>query len=151
MYWDLNRRLYELKDGSRWWDHWATANPLFLGSWLDDDRRGGSPAGSWSIGYGRTLTSKGCGFKSRQRILDGHFFTYIVKKNCNVCLKRPKINDERGRGWPIKKEEDDRCLLRGKTTWRSQHSCSSLSFQLTLRNHELDYATREQFIHGALK
>ena len=25
-------------------------------------------------------------------ILDGHFFTYICFKNCNVCLKRLKIN-----------------------------------------------------------
>ena len=46
--------------------------------------------------------SKGCGFKSWHHILDGHFFTYICCKNCNdVCLKRPKINDKRGRGWPI--------------------------------------------------
>ena len=30
------------------------------------------------------------------------FFTYICYDNCNdVCLKRPKINDKRGRGWPI--------------------------------------------------
>ena len=30
------------------------------------------------------------------------FFTYICCKNCNdVCLKRPKINDKRGRGRPI--------------------------------------------------
>ena len=30
------------------------------------------------------------------------FFTCICCKNCNdVCLKRPKINDKRGRGWPI--------------------------------------------------
>ena len=35
---------------------------------------------------------KGHGFKSRSRILDGHFFTLICCKNCNVCLRRPKIN-----------------------------------------------------------
>ena len=30
------------------------------------------------------------------------FFTYICRKNyTNVCLKRPKINNKRGRGWPI--------------------------------------------------
>ena len=46
--------------------------------------------------------SEGCGFKSQHRMLDGHFFTYICWKNCNdVCLKRPKINDTRGRGWVI--------------------------------------------------
>ena len=40
--------------------------------------------------------SKVCGFESRRRILDGHdiFFTLICCKNCNdVCLKRPKINE----------------------------------------------------------
>ena len=29
------------------------------------------------------------------------FFHIYFCKNCNVCLKRPKINDKRGRGWPI--------------------------------------------------
>ena len=30
---------------------------------------------------------KGCGFKCLDRILHGHFFTYICCKNCNdVCL-----------------------------------------------------------------
>ena len=46
--------------------------------------------------------SEGRGFESRHCILDGHFLTYICCQNCNdVCLKRPKINDKRGRGWPI--------------------------------------------------
>ena len=41
------------------------------------------------------------GFESQNHLLDGHFFTYICYKNCNDdCLKRPKINDKRGRGWP---------------------------------------------------
>ena len=31
------------------------------------------------------------------------FFSYIVVNNYNVCSKIPKINDKRGRGWPIKK------------------------------------------------
>ena len=44
---------------------------------------------------GRDSCYKGHGFKSRHRILDGHF------SHCNVCLKRPKINEKRGRGWPI--------------------------------------------------
>ena len=41
--------------------------------------------------------SKGCGFESRRRILDGlTFFTLIYCKNCiDVCLKRPKINEKR--------------------------------------------------------
>ena len=33
--------------------------------------------------------SKGREFES-WHILDGHFFTFICCKNCNVCLKRQK-------------------------------------------------------------
>ena len=36
--------------------------------------------------------SKGHGFESRHCILDGHFSHIFDVKNCNVCLKRPKIN-----------------------------------------------------------
>ena len=39
--------------------------------------------------------SEGRGFKSQHRILDGHFFTFICCKNCNVCLKKTKINEKR--------------------------------------------------------
>ena len=49
---------------------------------------------------GRDSRSKGCGFESRHRILDGHFSHIFVVKICNVCLKRPKINEKRP-GWPI--------------------------------------------------
>ena len=38
--------------------------------------------------------SGGRGFESRFRILDG-LFALIYCKNCNVCLKRPKINKKR--------------------------------------------------------
>ena len=38
--------------------------------------------------------SKGHGFKSRHRIVDGHFSHIFVVKICNVCLKRPKINEK---------------------------------------------------------
>ena len=38
--------------------------------------------------------SEGHGFESQHHILDGHFFTYICCKNCNVCLKRPKIREK---------------------------------------------------------
>ena len=41
--------------------------------------------------------SKGCGFESQHRILDGHFFTLIYCRNCIVCLKRPKINETEAR------------------------------------------------------
>ena len=50
---------------------------------------GGSPG---LVVMGRNSRSKGCGFESRHCILNGHFFTCICCKNCNVCLKRPKIN-----------------------------------------------------------
>ena len=43
---------------------------------------------------GRDSRSEGHGFNSRYCILDGNFFTYICCKNSNdVCLKRPKINE----------------------------------------------------------
>ena len=40
------------------------------------------------------LCLRGCGFESRRCILDGHFFTFFYCKNCNVCLKRQKINEK---------------------------------------------------------
>ena len=50
---------------------------------------------------GRDSCSEGRGFEPQHHILDGHFFTCIFCKNCNdVSLKRPKINDKRGLGWP---------------------------------------------------
>ena len=54
-------------------------------------RKGGSPG---LVVMGRDSRSKGHGFESRHRILDGHFFKYICCKNCYVCLKRPKINEK---------------------------------------------------------
>ena len=51
---------------------------------------------------GENSCSKGCEFKSRCCILDGHFFTLISCKNCIVCLKRPKNKRRRGRSWPTK-------------------------------------------------
>ena len=49
--------------------------------------------------------SKGCGFESRHRILNGHFFTYNCCKICNVCLKRPKINEKEAGVGPFKKKQ----------------------------------------------
>ena len=42
----------------------------------------------------RESRSKGRELEFLHCILDGHFFTYICCKNCNVCLKRPKINEK---------------------------------------------------------
>ena len=44
--------------------------------------------------------SKGRGFESWRRILDGHFFTLICCLSCIVCLKRQKIN-KKGRVIPF--------------------------------------------------
>ena len=52
---------------------------------------------------GRDSRSKGRGFESWHRILDGYFFTYICSKNCNVCLKRPKNNEKEAVVGPFKK------------------------------------------------
>ena len=38
---------------------------------------------------------EGCGFESLHLILDGHFFTLICCKSCNVCLKRRKYMKKR--------------------------------------------------------
>ena len=55
---------------------------------------------------GRDSRSKGCGFESQHHIQDGHDFTYICCKNCNVCLKRPIINKKEARvGQFLKKIE----------------------------------------------
>ena len=37
---------------------------------------------------------EGRGFETQHLILDGHFYTLICCKNCNLCLKRPKINEK---------------------------------------------------------
>ena len=42
----------------------------------------------------RDSRSEGHGFEFQYHILNGCFFTYICCKNCNVCLKRPKINEK---------------------------------------------------------
>ena len=56
---------------------------------------------------GHNLSSRGCGFKSRHHILDGHdIFQLICCKKCIVCLKRPNINEKIGRGWPIFLKKD---------------------------------------------
>ena len=51
--------------------------------------------------------SKGRGFESQHRKLDGHdiFFTLICCKNYyDVCFKRPKINEKEAGVGPLKKK-----------------------------------------------
>ena len=52
---------------------------------------GGSPG---QVVVGGDSRSKGRGFESQCRILDGHeiFSHRFVVKNCIACLKRPKVN-----------------------------------------------------------
>ena len=38
--------------------------------------------------------SEGRGFESQHHFLDGHFSHIFVVNICNVCLKRPKINEK---------------------------------------------------------
>ena len=67
-----------------------------------EEVKGGSPG---LVVMGVDSRSKGRGFESQRRILDGHFFTLICCKNCIVCLKRPKINKkEAGVGPNFKKK-----------------------------------------------
>ena len=66
----------------------------------------------WTLGgshgqvvMGGDSCSKGRGFESRRNKLMDIFFTLICCTICNdVCLKRQKINDKKGRGWPILKK-----------------------------------------------
>ena len=52
---------------------------------------------------GKNSRFKGRGFESRHHILDGHFSHIFVVKICNVCLKRPKINEKEAGVGPFKK------------------------------------------------
>ena len=52
---------------------------------------GGSPG---LVVMGGDSLSEGHGFESWYHILDGHFSHIFVVKICNVCLKRPKINEK---------------------------------------------------------
>ena len=85
---------------------------------------------------GRDSRSKGHGFKSRHCILNGHFFTYICSKNCNVCLKRPKNNEKEAVVGPFKKPFEQQQVVSMCCQWSSggTHIPDSLlalvSFQL---------------------
>ena len=68
--------------------------------------QGGSPG---VVVMGGDSCYEGHGFESRQHILDEHFFTYVCcKKRNDVWLKRQKINDKIGLGWPIYKKNEQK-------------------------------------------
>ena len=59
----------------------------------------------WSNGYGRRLMFRRLWVRIPAPYTGWTFFTYKCRKNWNDgCLKWPKINDKRGRGWPILKK-----------------------------------------------
>ena len=58
---------------------------------------GGSPG---LVVKGGDSCAKGCEFKSRHGIPDGHFFTFICCKNV-MCVWKDQNKLKRGRGWPI--------------------------------------------------
>ena len=76
---------------------------------------GGSPG---LVVMGVDSRSKGRGFESQRRILDGHFFTLICCKNCIVCLKRPKINEKEAGVGPI---------------FKKQYNCKHINYKSSLR------------------
>ena len=48
----------------------------------------------WSCGYGKRLTFLRSWVRIPAPYTGWTFFTYICCKNCNVCLKRLKINEK---------------------------------------------------------
>ena len=60
----------------------------------------------WSCGYGRRLMFQRMWVRIPAPCTGWTFFTYISCEKCNgVCLKRPIVNDKRGRYWPIFKKQ----------------------------------------------
>ena len=57
---------------------------------------------------------KGREFKSQHHILDGHIYTFICCKKCNVCLKKMKINVKETEDGHLKKVN-----LLGLGQWRN--------------------------------
>ena len=63
----------------------------------------------WSSGYGWQLMFERLWVRILTPDTGWTFFTLICGKNCNVCLKRPKINKKRW-GWPIYNNNSDSSL-----------------------------------------
>ena len=77
----------------KWWTDVLTVFDDFSGP-QRVELQCGSPG---LVVMGDDSCSKGCGFKSWRRILDGHdFFSHwFFCKNCIICLKRTKLNKKR--------------------------------------------------------
>ena len=81
--------------------------------------KGGSPG---LVVKGEDSCSEGCGFESQQRM---DIFTFICCTNCNVCLKRPKINKKRPRIAILKKELDRNKYFHLKSPFRKMQRKSN--------------------------
>ena len=81
--------------------------------------KGGSPG---LVVKGEDSCSEGCGFESQQRM---DIFTFICCTNCNVCLKRPKINKKRPRIAILKKEMDRNKYFHLKSPFRKMQRKSN--------------------------
>ena len=78
-------------------------NNAEFNSWLS--AKSATTREPWSSGYGRRLMFRRLWVWIPAPYTGWTFFTYNCCKNWNdVCLKWPKINDKRGRGWPIFKK-----------------------------------------------
>ena len=67
---------------------------------------------TWSSGYGRRLTSKRLWIRFPALYTRWTFYHIYCYKNSNVSFKRLKINDKRGRLWPIIEKERKQVLYK---------------------------------------
>ena len=81
---------------------------------------------------GRDSRSKSCGFESRHRMLDGHFFTYIC---CKICLEKPKINEKAAGVGPFKKKLFNRGSGCGSVGRVVASDCRGLRFEISHRQN----------------
>ena len=88
--WYRNRPLYQLSH-----NHFPTENVLCPQRM---DREGGSPR---QVVMGDDSCSRGRGFKSRHRKLDGHFLHLFVVEIVLCVWKRPKINEKEAGVGPL--------------------------------------------------
>ena len=56
---------------------------------------------------GEVSSSEGCGFESQNRILDGHFFTFIC---CKSLFEKTKLNKKEAGNDPFKNDNNRRLL-----------------------------------------
>ena len=100
------------------------------------------------VDMGDDSCSKDLGLESRRHILDGHFFTLICCKNCNVVfLKRSKINEKEAGVGPFKQTQScttweltmqNKPRGRDVTQSLSTSCCGSLVYDATIESVKYD-------------